>query len=513
MATSKFLQDLVRNRPPLTPDDYLEARLAASLAADQDHGFVELLVETRQESEPFVHGSDSTYGSFPEQVTRSPAGSSPAPSVLPLMVIYDKAGLRRRLMRNSISPLSIHHELLICLVETCHISLRLLDFIICFGPKNGETRLTPPSIWASPTVYAAEGNEDDALQDFESAYIVRFPELHHRSESTPWSMRQFLIYHRLPHNRGAGTVIFAGIGKVAEKALEDYLMSYGNPRWLNAWEIHFVLLSCVVTTWRPYLAYLSEEITTQADGAIVADLDGEEVELSHFDERQYLKQLEDAVEEAISLLIHIRDTAETMRAMMRRHRKYTAESTALKGHAILDRGFQDMVRNLEHYEAQAKTLQRKVRSASDLVSSILDLSNSTALKNLAVASAQENAGMHELTKKATQDAAAVKVLTILTLIYLPATVISNFFSTSFVNMATRSDGSSFVVVASNWWILVATAVPLTGITIYVWKFYVQKEIDGQYPTWWQVVCRQSTRVLRTASRPRRQRDDGTWRLE
>jgi hypothetical protein len=41
--------------------------------------------------------------------------------------------------------------------------------------------------------------------------------------------------------------------------------------------------------------------------------------------------------------------------------------------------------------------------------------------------------MHELTKKSMQDAAVVKVLTILTLVYLPTTVVSNFFSTSFVN--------------------------------------------------------------------------------
>ena len=58
------------------------------------------------------------------------------------------------------------------------------------------------------------------------------------------------------------------------------------------------------------------------------------------------------------------------------------------------------------------------------VSDILDLSNSNALKLLAVESARETAVMHQLTQKATHDAAAVKVLTILTLIYLPATVIS-----------------------------------------------------------------------------------------
>jgi hypothetical protein len=64
--------------------------------------------------------------------------------------------------------------------------------------------------------------------------------------------------------------------------------------------------------------------------------------------------------------------------------------------------------------------------------------------------------MHDLTQKATQDAAAVKVLTILTLIYLPATVVSNFFSASFVS----TNGNQNIVVLSDWWIFVASSVPL-----------------------------------------------------
>lgn len=130
--------------------------------------------------------------------------------------------------------------------------------------------------------------------------------------------------------------------------------------------------------------------------------------------------------------------------------------------------------------------------------------------------------MHELTKKATRDAATVKVLTILTLIYLPATVISvglpssratsakapqNFFSTSFVNSTTKPDGSSFLVVASNWWILLATALPLTVVTIYAWKFYVQREIDGQYPAWWQVVQQACKRMVMITLRTRRRTND------
>lgn len=51
------------------------------------------------------------------------------------------------------------------------------------------------------------------------------------------------------------------------------------------------------------------------------------------------------------------------------------------------------------------------------------LGNGHALEDLGKEAREENSQIHELTKKSTQDAAAVKVLTIMMLVYLPATVV------------------------------------------------------------------------------------------
>ena len=58
------------------------------------------------------------------------------------------------------------------------------------------------------------------------------------------------------------------------------------------------------------------------------------------------------------------------------------------------------------------------------LSSLLELGNGNTLKQLADQTRKENHSIRVLTEKGTQDAAAVKVLTIITLIYLPATVVS-----------------------------------------------------------------------------------------
>lgn len=55
---------------------------------------------------------------------------------------------------------------------------------------------------------------------------------------------------------------------------------------------------------------------------------------------------------------------------------------------------------------------------------MLDLSNGDALKRLAIETKTENSRTAILTRKAVEDAATVKVLTIITLVYLPLTVVT-----------------------------------------------------------------------------------------
>jgi hypothetical protein len=52
------------------------------------------------------------------------------------------------------------------------------------------------------------------------------------------------------------------------------------------------------------------------------------------------------------------------------------------------------------------------------------LGNGLSLEDLGNEARDENSQIHKLTKQSTQDAAAVKVLTIIMLVYLPATVVS-----------------------------------------------------------------------------------------
>lgn len=129
--------------------------------------------------------------------------------------------------------------------------------------------------------------------------------------------------------------------------------------------------------------------------------------------------------------------------------------------------FQEKIREVAFLRQQLQALQDRVKSGVQLLSSLLDLKNGHSLRKLAEESKQENAVMKSLSEKATADASAVKVITIITLVYLPTSVVTNFFSTTFVN-SHPGGGGTYVTVADNWWLLVAVAVPLTLLTCVVW---------------------------------------------
>ncbi len=64
--------------------------------------------------------------------------------------------------------------------------------------------------------------------------------------------------------------------------------------------------------------------------------------------------------------------------------------------------------------------------------------NGESLEILAQESREENSTMRDLTEKATNDAAAVKVITLITIIFLPTTVVSVCVKHVYTNVANLS---------------------------------------------------------------------------
>jgi membrane protein implicated in regulation of membrane protease activity len=62
----------------------------------------------------------------------------------------------------------------------------------------------------------------------------------------------------------------------------------------------------------------------------------------------------------------------------------------------------------------------------------------------------------------------MKTIATLTMLYLPATFVCSLFGTNFFALAINAQSRKSFVVSNLWWIYVATALPLTVVTLGVW---------------------------------------------
>jgi hypothetical protein len=418
-------------------------------------------------------------------------------NVMDLVSYQEKSkGFRAFFIRQSFSwaPLSITRPLFEALLLNLKVGLAIEEFVLYFGIRSREVEIMPPRLKHRDLQHA-----HTTAVGYEYLYGLRFFENNGRGSpkqpTEQWSLRQSAVYNRFEPEQGGATWIFITLSKHAQSRIDDYVVEESQLQTADPMDIHLLVLDTALSNWRPYLVDLSTEVdehTVQVAGMSPDDQGPIGLSDASIGDIMLLD------EKLINALLVARAQLNTVKSLQ------ISESTNTV-HPQGDSKFtqyvlQEQTSDLELCIVQLNALRTKLSSARTLLSSFLDLGSGLALQNLARESRQENEEMrrlsermHQLTEKATKDAAAVKVLTILTLIYLPATVVSNFFSTSFVG---TEGPSNHITVSSDWWVFVAVSVPLTAFTLYIWYIWKNQQADGTYPMWWRFLP-----LRRTKQRP------------
>lgn len=392
---------------------------------------------------------------------------------------------------HSYSPLKITHDLFETLMLEVCVSSQFKDYVLYMGEREREVEIAPPRLrWR-----AIPSHSPASFTSYQCMYGLRFVELNGRGNlkkpTSQWSLRQSAVYCNFQSTQANSVWIFVTPPKLAEGRLEDYLRACSRTSAPSPFDIHLLLLDTVTANWRPYLVDLSAEIDKHAAQSLGASPDDQgPFTMAECGERQALMILDEKIKNAALV---VKATADNAKAQLASYRsiKHLEESRDPFETDPVSFMYLEQLRELELLSTRIDALRSRLQGITKVVSIFLDLANGIALQNLAKESGKENEEMrklsermHELTKKSMQDAAAVKVLTILTLIYLPATVVSNFFSTSFVNSEPASGVGAHITISRDWWIFAAVSIPLTLLTLYVWLVWMRIQAYGRYPSWW-----------------------------
>ncbi|KAF9738813.1 hypothetical protein PMIN06_004535 [Paraphaeosphaeria minitans] len=389
--------------------------------------------------------------------------------------------------RNSYSRLQITKELFEELLRCCHVFPRFNEYVIGFGARDSETEVGPPPLTFRPLCEI----RSNRYHGFECSYILRYIECTNRTGSkSTWSLRQFAVYHRYKpkSGRACSTWILVGASQRTERRLDDYTRSIDDLSASNPFELHATFMETAISSWRPYLVHLTKLVTHQSDKATGVEVAGDDdlVPIT-FEDHQELKMVEDRVADLILCLDSTLDTVATFEEMYEQFsRQQTIPSSVSNedrksayGVNIVVFSLRKWAREISYRQKQAKVLLKKVETTRTLISSLLEQKTGlgtneqlSAVRKLVEQGQEETALMRELAEKSSRDSSSMRILTIITMIYLPCTIVSNFFSTQFVKQIDTPSGDTKLGYAQNAWLFFAISVPLTLATIGVWYSWV-----------------------------------------
>ena len=71
----------------------------------------------------------------------------------------------------------------------------------------------------------------------------------------------------------------------------------------------------------------------------------------------------------------------------------------------------------------------------------------------------------QIARASHQDSRALRVIQILSMLFLPASLVSSIFGMGFFSTSQGTDGRAVFVISHNWWLYIAISVPLTVLCL------------------------------------------------
>ncbi|KAI9371216.1 hypothetical protein BJX61DRAFT_39396 [Aspergillus egyptiacus] len=323
----------------------------------------------------------------------------------------------------------------------------------------------------------------------ELAYVIRRVEPNGRSSATiPWSIRQTGVYQQWTHPKaqsedgGHSLILLVAPSADAEGDVlhgTSARASDGADVMTPAILAHELLIAESMCGWSDYMCWLEDQLMIKSTRIIVTPVDADRENRPitfNANDRQDLKELDDYVTD---LLVILDTTVQTIRRVRRECQRYCSihctKSCACPCRRSLE-GLQSCADEAHCYLTRARVLQSRVQSVQSLLFDLLAYEEIHALRDLARASNQESVNVKDLAIRSAQDAAAVKLLTVIGLVFLPTTIVENFFSTEFV----KADGKE-LQVSKYVWVMVAVALPLTALVIVCWRLWLRFEFSKIRP--------------------------------
>ncbi|KAK8038982.1 hypothetical protein PG993_007393 [Apiospora rasikravindrae] len=385
--------------------------------------------------------------------------------ILPASIIKLKSLSRNLYAVSSRAPLLLTPEMFGELMTYHQVMPNIVDFISLFGEKSQPNDLIFSGFSAQPIMTKpVSGRAVDGLgrsgKQYQLCYNLKCAnmKMKHPTDFTSdeWSIHQAVIHHQFDVVGGETLwlVVKRGMDLELQKRFKDLMSdkspseyrSFGDPEesFRSSLSAHLMYCLWAREGWRGYIGWLER----LADQESVRGIDKEYTP----PDIQNIQICEEAAGLAIAAL---EGNIDVISAMLEFYRS-----------AVKDRNFTvkgDCAGEVALFATQVKSINvqfaMEVKRAQALVKCI------SARRELVIQHLQNQSAsrMEKLSHRMEQEQNMMLIITTVTLIYLPATFVSTFFSTDIIKyQGTDSPGGSYSETAMTRWLQIT--IPLTVLT-------------------------------------------------
>ncbi|CAN8100306.1 unnamed protein product [Discula destructiva] len=224
--------------------------------------------------------------------------------------------------------------------------------------------------------------------------------------------------------------------------------AFGTPEECFRSSLSAHLLFCHWSTedWRGYIKWLESGVDSQTR---IALLDPYVVGRFHrvytTGDIQVLLDLQEKIDNAIMQMqsnVEVMSSLRRFYVKLKQNSDFELRDTCLEDIDVFANEVDNLVNNFQLQNSRAKALLKRISGRTELV---------------------KQHRLERLNQHMENEAIVVRIITIVTLLYLPATFVSSFFSTDVVKYQAQGPGGSFSQLALNRWLQVT--VPLTVATV------------------------------------------------
>ncbi|KAF8859385.1 hypothetical protein BDZ45DRAFT_361920 [Acephala macrosclerotiorum] len=359
---------------------------------------------------------------------------------------------------NSIRPLKITESGLYSILSRHNVGPQFLDLLLSFATGRNESE-------AGPRNTIVKNHPDGS---YEIQYRVSYVEETVGHGGKEWAIRQMGVYHRHVPGRSGNIwiLLHPKPGSTAQTRLENCAVEWDERKGsFDDWELtHILVLSSYFDDWRWYLKSLSAEAGRIASIALSYDFSTAQ---NHERGTDILQELHSLLNKIMPISPRLRSTLGTISSLRTLYGTLRRENLYTEHHSV------QILDELKTYEihteghlASVALLEKKVQETVSLLAVALNLKNQSTTLSI-------NHNILSLTKDTVDDSVTVRVVGIVTLIYLPATFVTSLLGMNLFSFQT-SQGSGFQI-SKQFWIFFLITIPLTVITVGSWLVAIKRK--------------------------------------